>query len=88
VSNEWRSWALSRYERRRRINDGVTENVLQIVLEADVNGLIVAGRHERSGDRSNGRIGYPNGRRSASLASIHVRAAARWHLGQCRLQRE
>ena len=30
----------------------VAEIVLQIVMEADVDGLIGAGRHERSGERS------------------------------------
>ena len=30
----------------------VAESVLQIIMEADVEGLIGAGRHERSGDRT------------------------------------
>lgn len=37
----------------------VAESVLQIIMEADVDGLIGAGRHERSGERSTWRNGYP-----------------------------
>src|SRR5437764_5963638 len=36
----------------------VAEAVLQILMEADVEGLIGAGRHERTGDRLNYRNGY------------------------------
>jgi Phage integrase family/Transposase, Mutator family len=36
----------------------VAEAVLQILVEADVEGLIGAGRHERTGDRLNYRNGY------------------------------
>ena len=36
----------------------VAEAVLQILTEADVEGLIGAGRHERSADRLNYRNGY------------------------------
>ena len=36
----------------------VAESVLQIIMEADVEGLIGAGRHERSGDRTTWRNGY------------------------------
>jgi putative transposase len=36
----------------------VAEAVLQILMEADVEGLIGAGRHERSVDRLNYRNGY------------------------------
>jgi transposase-like protein len=36
----------------------VAEAVLQILMEADVEGLIGAGRHERTGDRLNYRHGY------------------------------
>jgi putative transposase len=43
----------------------VTESVLQILMEADVEGLIGAGRHERSSDRLN----YRNGYRDRSLAT-------------------
>ena len=43
----------------------VAETVLQLLMEADVEGLIGAGRHERSGERNTYRNGY--GARSASL---------------------
>jgi hypothetical protein len=36
----------------------IAENVLQLIIEADVDGLIGAGRHERSGDRATWRNGY------------------------------
>jgi transposase-like protein len=36
----------------------VAEAVLQILMEADVEGLIGAGRHGRTGDRLNYRNGY------------------------------
>jgi putative transposase len=36
---------------------GVAESVLQILMETDVEGLIGAGRHERTGDRLNYRNG-------------------------------
>ncbi|OYX65177.1 MAG: IS256 family transposase [Sphingomonadales bacterium 32-64-17] len=36
----------------------IAENVLQLIMEADVDGLIGAGRHERSGDRATWRNGY------------------------------
>jgi putative transposase len=36
----------------------VAEAVLQILMETDVEGLIGAGRHERSADRLNYRNGY------------------------------
>jgi putative transposase len=41
----------------------VAEAVLQILMETDVEGLIGAGRHERTGDRLN----YRNGNRDRSL---------------------
>ena len=37
---------------------GLAETVLQIIMEADVEGLIGAGRYERSGERSTYRNGY------------------------------
>lgn len=36
----------------------VAESVLQIIMEADIDDLIGAGRHERSGERSTWRNGY------------------------------
>ena len=44
----------------------VAEAVLQILMEADVEGLIGAGRHERSAERLN----YRNGYRERSLAGV------------------
>ena len=41
----------------------IAETVLQILMEADVDGLIGAGRYERSGERST----YRNGHRERSL---------------------
>ena len=51
----------------------VAEAVLQILMEADVEGLIGAGRHERTGDRLN----YRNGYRDRSL-DTQVTVAQRW----------
>ena len=36
----------------------IAESVMQLIMEADVDGLIGAGRHERSGDRATWRNGY------------------------------
>lgn len=36
----------------------LAESVLQIIMKADVDGLIGAGQHERSGDRTTWRNGY------------------------------
>ncbi len=43
----------------------VAEGVLQILMEADVEGIIGAGRHERSPERANYRnvCGRPHGRK-------------------------
>jgi hypothetical protein len=51
-------------ELRQKSGDGdflraVAEAVLQILMEADVEGLIGAGRHERSVERLNYRNGLP-----------------------------
>jgi hypothetical protein len=37
---------------------GIAEAVLQLIMETDVDGLIGAGRHERSGERTTWRNGY------------------------------
>ena len=49
----------------------VAEAVLQILMEADVEGLIGAGRHERSADRLN----YRNGYRERSLDTASDRSS-------------
>src|SRR5256885_11994098 len=38
----------------------VAEAVLQLLMETDVEGLIGAGRYERSGERTTWRNGYPD----------------------------
>ena len=55
-------------EALQKVDDGnflrsIAETVLQILMEADVDGLIGAGRYERSGERST----YRNGHRERSL---------------------
>ena len=39
----------------------IAESVLQIIMGADVDGMVGAGRHERSGDRTTWRNGYRDG---------------------------
>jgi putative transposase len=51
----------------------VTEAVLQILMEADVEGLIGAGRHERSAERLNYRNGYRDRRLDTRLGSLQLR---------------
>jgi putative transposase len=51
----------------------VAEAVLQILMEADVEGLIGAGRHERTGDRLNYRNGYRERSLDTRLASLQLR---------------
>jgi len=51
----------------------VAEAVLQILMEADVEGLIGAGRHERTGERLNYRNGYRDRSLDTRLGSISLR---------------
>src|SRR5438105_2261044 len=51
----------------------VAEAVLQILMEADVEGLIGAGRHERTGDRRNYRNGYRERSLDTRLGSLQLR---------------
>ena len=51
----------------------VAEAVLQILMEADVEGLIGAGRHERTGDRLNYRNGYRDRSLDTRLGSLSLR---------------
>ena len=60
-------------ERRWRFFGSVAEAVLQILMEADVEGLIGAGRHERTGDRLNYRNGYRDRSLDARLGSLSLR---------------
>ena len=51
----------------------VAESVLQIIMEADVDGLIGAGRHERSGERSTWRNGYRDRTLDTRLGQLQLR---------------
>ncbi len=51
----------------------VAESVLQIIMEADVEGLIGAGRHERSGDRSTWRNGYRDRALDTRLGTLNLK---------------
>src|SRR5439155_18273828 len=51
----------------------VAEAVLQILMDADVEGLIGAGRHERSADRLNYRNGYRDRTLDTRLGSLQLR---------------
>src|ERR1700738_2405197 len=51
----------------------VAEAVLQILMEADVEGLIGAGRHERSAERLNYRNGYRDRSVDTRLGSLQLR---------------
>ena len=51
----------------------VAEAVLQILMEADVEGLIGASRHERSTDRLNYRNGYRDRSLDTRLGSLQLR---------------
>ena len=51
----------------------VAEAVLQLLMEADVEGLIGAGRHERSPERLNWRNGYRERTLDTRLGSLQLR---------------
>ena len=51
----------------------VAEAVLQILMESDVEGLIGAGRHERSADRLNYRNGYRDRTLDTRLGTLQLR---------------
>ena len=51
----------------------VAEAVLQILMEADVEELIGAGRHERSADRLNYRNGYRDRSLDTRLGALQLR---------------
>ena len=52
---------------------GIAEAVLQLIMEADVNGLIGAGRHERSGERTTWRNGYRDRSLDTRLGTLNLR---------------
>ena len=49
------------------------ESVLQLLMEADVEGLIGAGRHERAADRLNWRNGYRDRTLDTRLGSLNLK---------------
>jgi len=51
----------------------VAEAVVQVLMESDVDGLIGAGRHERSGDRTTYRNGYRDRTLDTRLGSLQLR---------------
>src|SRR5438445_13647883 len=51
----------------------VAEAVVQLLMESDVEGLIGAGRHERSGDRLNYRNGYRDRTLDTRLGPLSLR---------------
>src|SRR6187397_2583623 len=51
----------------------VAEAVLQLLMESDVEGLIGAGRHERSGERTTYRNGYRDRVLDTRLGSLQLR---------------
>lgn len=52
---------------------GVAEAVVQLLMETDVEGLIGAGRHERSGERLTYRNGYRDRSLDTRLGSLQLR---------------
>src|ERR687886_412061 len=51
----------------------LAETVLQILMEADVEGLIGAGRYERSGERTTWRNGYRERTLDTRLGALQLR---------------
>ena len=51
----------------------MAESVLQLLMEADVEGLIGAGRHERASDRLNWRTGYRDRTLDTRLGSLNLK---------------
>src|SRR6202171_3194782 len=51
----------------------VAEAVLQLLMETDVEGLIGAGRYERSGERTTWRNGYRDRSLDTRLGSLQLR---------------
>jgi transposase-like protein len=51
----------------------VAEAVVQLLMETDVEGVIGAGRHERTGDRQTYRNGYHDRTLDTRLGSLQVR---------------
>lgn len=51
----------------------IAESVLQIIMEADVDGLVGAGRHERCGDRTTWRNGYRDRSLDTRLGTLNLK---------------
>ena len=51
----------------------VAEAVVQLLMETDVEGLIGAGRHERTGDRTTYRNGYRDRTPDTRLGALELR---------------
>ena len=51
----------------------VAEAVVQLLMETDVDGLIGAGRHERTGERTTNRNGYRDRTLDTRLGSLQLR---------------
>src|SRR6202050_1267944 len=60
----------------------VAESVLQLLMEADVEGLIGAGRHERTADRLNWRNGYRDRTLDTRLGSLNLKIP-KLRVGRC-----
>jgi transposase-like protein len=52
---------------------GIAEAVLQLIMETDVEGIIGAGRHERTGDRTTWRNGYRERALDTRLGTLNLR---------------
>ncbi len=52
---------------------GIAEAVLQLIMETDVEGIIGAGRHERSGERTTWRNGYRERALDTRLGTVNLR---------------
>ena len=57
----------------RLASRSIAEAVLQLIMEADVYGLIGAGRHERSGERTTWRNGYRERALDTRLGTLNLR---------------
>ena len=51
----------------------IAESVLQIIMEADVEGLVGAARHERSGERTTWRNGYRGRSLDTRLGTLNLK---------------
>src|SRR3954468_12070562 len=69
---------VSLIEALQKADDGnflrsLAETVLQIIMEADVDGLVGAGRYERTGERSTYRNGYRERSLDTRLGSLNLK---------------